>query len=183
MQRYEGIWRKRYLLPSWILQIICSVVFVVVAGLLLAAASYVQRHQRSSRYSYYGYSSSQLVEYARISGGVSLGLGLGTLLFDVAEIVLYARRRLNPALLLSSACVKTAVWLAYFIILVIGSASGSVSVLDLILALVLALTSIEQTVLGVVYTHRKRQGRLFSRDSSKAAEIDGSINVAYSGAV
>ncbi|KAI6081482.1 hypothetical protein F4821DRAFT_25805 [Hypoxylon rubiginosum] len=188
MQRYEGVWRKRYLLPSWILQIICAIVFVVVAGLLLAAASYVQRHHRSSsynsssNYSYYGYSSDQLVEYARISGGVALGLGLGTIIFDITEIVLYARRRLNPILLLSSACIKTLVWGAYFVIIAIGAAYGSVSVLDIILSLVLALTSIEQLVLGAVYTHRKRQGRLIGRDTSpKTAEFEGST--AYGGAV
>ncbi|KAI0380349.1 hypothetical protein F5Y04DRAFT_258063 [Hypomontagnella monticulosa] len=183
MQRFEGIWRKRHLLPIWILQIIGAIIYTVVAALLLAAAAYVRGHRRSSGYRYYGYSASELMEYAAVTGGVVLALSIGTLLLCIIEITLYARRRLNPIFLLSSACVKTLVWTAYFVLCIIAAAVGTVSVLDIIVSLVLAAVSIAQLVLGAVYTHRKRRGLLPTQHGHghKTAGVETGYNAGYGG--
>jgi hypothetical protein len=47
-----------------------------------------------------------------------------SLILDVAEIVLFARKRLGPVFHLVSACIKTAFWLFYFIVAVIGTIRG-----------------------------------------------------------
>ncbi|KAI1502491.1 hypothetical protein F5X99DRAFT_407987 [Biscogniauxia marginata] len=176
MQQYEGIWRKRQLLPSWILQILCSLVLGAIAIVLLVAASYVESHagefdRDSDRY-YYGYDASQLADYANATGGVVLALAAATLVLDVAEIVLYKRRRLAPALLLASACLKTLVWGAWFVLSVVAAAAGSVGVVDLVFGFVLAGTSIVQLVFGAIYTHRKRRGTLRPRGDAKTAGVE-----------
>ncbi|KAI1372340.1 hypothetical protein F4677DRAFT_463348 [Hypoxylon crocopeplum] len=187
MQRYYGIWRKRDMLPLWILQMLCALIFAMVAGLLLASAAYIESHQRDSAYDGIGYDSyrytrSQAIEYARTTGGVVLGLGLSTAILDVVEIALYARHQLSPVLLLSFACVKTLVWGAYSVLSIIGAATGAISVLDLVLGLVLMLTSITQIVLGAVNTHRKRKGTLVSQGSQKIAGVEGGYDMGYDNA-
>ncbi|KAI2622372.1 hypothetical protein GGR54DRAFT_638707 [Hypoxylon sp. NC1633] len=187
MQRYEGVWRKRNLLPCWILQMLCGTIYAVIAAVLLAAAANVQRHEDdpqfySTQYDYYGYSASQLVEYAQITGAVVLVLGIGTLILDSVEITLFARRRLSPVLLLSTACIKTLVWGVYFILTICAAATGSISAADLILGLILVLTSSEQLVLGAIYTHRKRKGLLSNSGSTKRAEFEEDYEMGYRGA-
>lgn len=177
MQHYESIWRKRYLLPCWIFQILGSIVFVVIASLLLVAAEYVREHQRSDsagfQYSYWGYNSSELIDYARITGAVVLALSVGTILFDIIEIILYARRRLNPIVLLSFACITTLVWGAYFVIALMGAAAGSPSILDILISLVLMATSMAQLIIGAVFTHRVRKGLFLKRKSyNKNASVE-----------
>ncbi|KAL7620138.1 hypothetical protein AAE478_009131 [Parahypoxylon ruwenzoriense] len=173
MQRYEGIWRKRYLLPSWIL-----IVFAVSACLLLVTAAWVQRRRRSHRYDltvywYYGYSAKELVRYARITGGVVLGISIGTIVLSIAEGVLYAHRRLSPVLLLSLASVKTLIWGAYFVISVVSAVARSASMLDLALSLVLESTSVQLLVLGAVFTHRVHKGLLGRRKDKETTGVEG----------
>lgn len=112
-----------------------------------------------------------------------LALGIGTLLLCIIEVALYARRRLNPIFLLTSACVKTLVWVAYFVLCIIAAAVGTVSVLDIIVSLVLAAASIAQLVLGAVYTHRKRRGLLPTRDAHghKTVGVEAGYNTGYGG--
>ncbi|KAI1334542.1 hypothetical protein F5Y15DRAFT_288219 [Xylariaceae sp. FL0016] len=173
MQRYEGIWRKRQLLPSWILQCIFSAIFAVIAILLLAAANWL-----NSGDTYYGYTRDQLVEYARVTGGVVLAVSLATILLDVAEAVLYKRRALDPVFLLVTSVLKTAVWGAWLILCIISAAVGSVSALDLVFGIVLAGTSAVQLYFAAENTHRKRKGRL---PSSGAYDKDVSLEAGQAG--
>lgn len=184
MRRYEHIWHKRQLVPCWILQCIASGVFAIAAGLILAAAAYVKRNdvELSTSYSYHGYSASQLVDYAAITGGVILGLALATIIFAVTECVLYARRVLNPVTLLVLASLKTLAWGAYFILSIVSAARGSVSWLDLLLSLVLTSTSLTQLVLGAKYTRQKRNGTLDNRGNYKSTitgHVEGGAQPAY----
>lgn len=52
--------------------------------------------------------------------GVAIGISALTIIFNIVEIVLIARKRMPPALYLSSTCIKTAIWIAVFIVEVIA---------------------------------------------------------------
>ncbi|KAH9897601.1 hypothetical protein F4778DRAFT_242259 [Xylariomycetidae sp. FL2044] len=162
MQRFEGVWRKRHLLPSWILQIIGSLVFGACAIVLLSAASYIRDNPDSVNtddYDYYGYTTNDLVAYARDTGAVVLVMAALTIIFDIVEVVLYKRRTLSPVLLLVLASIKTLVWGAYLILAIVNAARGSVSALDILLSLVLAMASLVQLILAARFTHQKRKGQ------------------------
>ncbi|KAI1770779.1 hypothetical protein F4818DRAFT_253000 [Hypoxylon cercidicola] len=186
MELYAGVWRRRHLIPSWFMQIVCALVFVAVGVLLLVAAASVQGGQpwsafHDAGYNYYGYSGDQPTELTRVSGAHALGLGLGTFLLDTLEIFLFLRRRLNPVLLLCTACLKTLVWGAQFIASVVGAASGSGAVLDIIVGLLVAVASVQQLVLGAVYTHRKRRGTLHARDRPRNDDARDVYETTYGG--
>ncbi|KAI4860170.1 hypothetical protein F4820DRAFT_437676 [Hypoxylon rubiginosum] len=175
MEQGGGLWRKRYLMPSWVLQVICSLVFVIASSLALAAADYLHDNPppgSSNNASYEGYehNGDQAIDLVQISGGVAMALSFVTLILDMAEIVLYDHHRLSPVLLICSASVKTVVWGAY---LVLTLNDPVVSVLDIVISLVLVITSAEQLVLGSMYRHRQRQDHLEDRDSSETADVEG----------
>ncbi|OTB17559.1 hypothetical protein K445DRAFT_279228 [Daldinia sp. EC12] len=186
MRRYRGIWRKRDLLPFWILQIIIAIVCIVAAALLFVGASSVERQQREIEPSglsiivYLGYEADDLVKYARITGTITLILGVGTLIFDLIEIILFAQGRLNPVVLLITACVKTMVWSAYFITaIIITTASSIFGALGLLVGVVPTLTSIAQLVYGIIYTNRKRNGQLSRRTNKATIGNQGSYDMVY----
>lgn len=186
MRRYENIWHKRQLVPCWVLQCIAAGVFAVAAGLLLAAAAYVKKNDAGLNDDYYyGYSADQLVQYAAISGGVVMALAIATIVFDIVECILYARRVLSPVTLLVLACLKTLAWGAYFILAIISAAQGSVAWLDLLLSAVLLSTSLRQLILGAKYTHQKRKGTLDNRGNYKSTttgHVEGAAQPYYAGA-
>lgn len=62
--------------------------------------------------------------------------------------------------LLVSAGVKTTIWLAYLLFVIAMAARGSPSPLDLIIGIVLSVTSVGQLALGAAYTHKQRTGLL-----------------------
>ncbi|KAI0106842.1 hypothetical protein F4814DRAFT_452054 [Daldinia grandis] len=186
MRRYKGIWRKRDVLPFWILQILLMVISIIAAILLFVGASSVERLQTETESSsafttvYLGYGADDLVKYARIMGAIMLVLGVGTLIFDSIEITLYAQSRLNPVVLLSFACIKTLIWSTYFITAVIATAAGSIfGALGLLIGIVPVITSIAQLVWGIIYTNRKRNGQLSTRSNRKSVGDDGSYDMVY----
>ncbi|ETS82011.1 hypothetical protein PFICI_07013 [Pestalotiopsis fici W106-1] len=169
MRRYEGLWHKRQLVPCWILQCLAAGVFLIASGLLLAAAAYVKKNETDLDYSYYGYSTDQLLTYAAAAGSVILVFSVCTIVFDIVECVLYARRVLSPVALLVLAVLKTAAWGAYFILAIVSAAQGSASWLDLFLSAVLVSTALSQLILGARFTHRLRKGTLDNRGNYSAA--------------
>ncbi|KAI1867445.1 hypothetical protein JX265_007247 [Neoarthrinium moseri] len=180
MRRYEGIWRKAQLVPCWVLQCLASGIFLIAAGLLIAAAAYVSQHSVDSDYTYYGYTADDLAKFAAISGGVIFALAIITIIFDIIECVLYARRTLSPVLLLVFAVLKTLAWGVYFVLAIIAAASGTFSWVDFLLSLVLVATSLVQLVFGAKNTHRKRKGTLDNRGNYKAATT-GHVEGQYAG--
>ncbi|KAI2783875.1 hypothetical protein F4815DRAFT_317386 [Daldinia loculata] len=186
MRRYEGIWRKRDVLPFWILQIFFIIISIVAAALLFVGASSVERQQSEIESSslftivYSGYEADVLVKYVRIMGTVTLVLGVGTLIFDIIEVMLCAGGRLNPVVLLSFACIKTLIWSAYFITAIIATAAGSIfGALGLLIGVVPVITSIAQLVWGIIYTNRKRNGQLSNQCNHKSIRDDGSYDMVY----
>ncbi|KAI8964641.1 hypothetical protein F5Y11DRAFT_315543 [Daldinia sp. FL1419] len=180
MRRYEGIWRKRDLLPCWILQVLGTIISIVVAALLFICASSVENQQRdvdtSHNYTivYLTYTANILIRYARTMGAITLILGCGTLIFDIIEIVLYARGQLNPVVHLSFACVKTLVWSAYFIAsIIITTASSIFGALGLAIGVIPVITSIAQFVYGIIYTNRKRKTSSQTGQTTSLLEMVG----------
>lgn len=111
-----------------------------------------------------------------------MGLSGFTILLTLIEIGLLAGRRLNPVFHLTSACIKTVIWLVWFILNVASSAYvGSSSALDIVLSLIVAyvstfpslaagekeiewlttrnrICSIAQLIYGSIIVHRVRKG-------------------------
>ncbi|KAF7537528.1 hypothetical protein G7054_g3703 [Neopestalotiopsis clavispora] len=110
-------------------------------------------------------------------GTVLLVFCILTLALCATEAILYKASRLRPALLLAFACIKTTIWLVFFFFVVVSAAHGAPSPLNLIIAIMLAVTSVGQLVLGAIYTHklqksihdRGRYADLESEGSGKAA--------------
>ncbi|KAK6078892.1 hypothetical protein SCUP515_04331 [Seiridium cupressi] len=170
MRRFENIWHKRQLVPNWILQCIAAGIFMIAAGLLIAAAAYVKNNESDlelSDYEYYGYSVDDLVKFSAITGGVIFAFAILTIIFDIVECVLYARRVLNPVTLLVLAVLKTLAWGIYFIMAIVSAVRGSVGWLDILLSAVLVSTSLSQLIMGARYTHRMRKGTLDNRGAYK----------------
>ncbi|KAH6657171.1 hypothetical protein BKA67DRAFT_532398 [Truncatella angustata] len=185
MRKYENIWHKRQLVPCWVLQCIAAGIFMIAAGMILAAAAYVKNKDSQldlSDYNYYGYNASDLVRFAAITGGVIMGFAICTIVFDIVECILYARRVLSPVALLVLACLKFLAWGVYFILAIISATRGSVGWLDILLSLVLVSTSLTQLILGAKYTHLKRKGTLDHRGNYKPAvtgHVEGGVQPGY----
>jgi hypothetical protein len=182
MRRYENIWHKRQLVPCWVLQCLASGIFLIAAGLLIAAAAYIKNHDVDSDYRYYGYSADELANYAAAAGAITFVFGFATIIIDIIEAVLYARRVLSPVVLLVFAVLKTLAWGIYFVLAIISAARGSVSWLDFLLGLIVVGTSIIQLVLGAKYTHRRNKGTLDNRGTYKpttASHVEGAAYNTY----
>lgn len=108
-----------------------------------------------------------------------------TIALGATEAVLYKASRLRPALLLAFACIKTTIWLVFFFFVVVSAAHGAPSPLNLILAIMLATTSVGQLILSAIYTHklqrsiqdRGRYGNL-GLEGGKAAAMVTTENLA-----
>ncbi|OTB02686.1 hypothetical protein M426DRAFT_322444 [Hypoxylon sp. CI-4A] len=168
MRRGNGTLQLQQLVVAWFFQITSAVVLAVFCCLLLAAAADLERH-----HSYFGYSSDRLINYGRIEGSVILALSLATIIVDLAEIVLFAKRRLNPILLLSLACIKTTVWLAYFIVCVVSAANKAINPPNLVLSVMLAATSIRQLIYSTIVTHRFLEGSSPNQASVEEGGVKG----------
>ncbi|KAK7757924.1 hypothetical protein SLS62_000302 [Diatrype stigma] len=138
-------YRKSINLPAWILQIIICLI-------MIAASAFVMSIVNDGDYQQYLHGYSGLFTTA---AGVQIAITAVTIVLDIVEMVLIGRRRMQPALYLSSACVKTLIWCIIFILNLIA-----VSVLAIILSAILAGTSVLQLVYGATLVHRKRRGTL-----------------------
>lgn len=90
-----------------------------------------------------------------ITGLVLLVYSLLTIALSIVEIVKFARGRLGTVLLLSFACVKTALWGGYFLQCLIAAAMGSVDAIMFPLSVVLTGASVSQILVAAVVHKRK----------------------------
>ncbi|KAK8034238.1 hypothetical protein PG993_009233 [Apiospora rasikravindrae] len=162
MQTYQGIWRKRQFVPSWVIQCLVSGFFVVVACLALWAASL-----QPGKYGFvgdvddYGIWADESTRNWLIGEAVYiLLLSLFTIAADVVEAALFHRRHLSPAAVLVLAVIKTAGWLVYLIVAAVATAAAVSAVLDIILGLLMVVTALVQLFYGAKFTHRQRKGLL-----------------------
>ncbi|KAK8075674.1 hypothetical protein PG997_010337 [Apiospora hydei] len=115
--RFEGLWSKWLLLPCWMIQMGGSIAFGISGVLLLLTAAY---SEQLGEVTFYGYDMQDVITLARAEGAVVLAFSVLTFLFCLVEIVLYATRILNPAVVLAFACLKTLGWAAMIVVDVVA---------------------------------------------------------------
>ncbi|KAI5924020.1 hypothetical protein F4810DRAFT_158688 [Camillea tinctor] len=161
MKTYDGIWRKRHLLPPWILQILLSIILGGTAISVLAGPFTPE----TSSYFYAGRPGGRA-----IWGGGTAGLAVATIALIAGEAALYGARKLGPGWMLGGACAKTLAWGVW---VVPGTRASLVSAA---LGVVMLGAGVVEVGVGAVYTHRERKGTLFLRGeevemSEKVAEV------------
>ncbi|RYP65989.1 hypothetical protein DL771_008036 [Monosporascus sp. 5C6A] len=140
MAVFDYPYRKSINITAWVLQIIVSLAYIALSAFVLAVAA-----------DYDG----QYSGYFAIAGGIHIAIAGLTIAFDITEMVLIGRKRMNPALYLTSACIKTLIWTIMLILNLIA-----VSPLAIVLCAVAAGTAIAQLVYGARLVHHKRRGTL-----------------------
>lgn len=122
--RYEDLWSKWLLLPCWMVQMGGSIIFGISGAILLIGAVYGDQlgDELGDDHDFYGYSLNALAKWLRVTGAVVLAFALMTFLFCVVEIILFATRRLNPAVVLAFSCLKASGW-AVMVVLDIATVS------------------------------------------------------------
>ncbi|KAK7954129.1 hypothetical protein PG996_015014 [Apiospora saccharicola] len=160
MQTYEGIWRKRQFVPSWVIQCLISAFFVVAACLILWATSL-----QPSKYGLVGedyeiWDDDNTRDWLIGEAVFILILSLFTIAANFVEAVLFHRRRLSPATVLVLAVIRVAGWLVYLIVSAVATARVAAAVLDVILGLAMVVTAFLQLFYAAKYTHQQRKGVL-----------------------
>lgn len=195
MRTYEGLWCKRQFVPCWVIQSLCVGILGVVSSLLVGASTVVLTAGRGSNgFTWLGFTVDEVAKvtmfvhhlllvrimlilcFCRVVGSLMLTFCIVTLAFDITECMLYRKCRLSPAIVLIFGCIKTIMWLMYFIFVVWVATRGTPSPLDLILGIILVTTSIGQVVLGATYTHKQRKG-LLGRGNYTDLEEEGKKRV------
>ncbi|KAH8655170.1 hypothetical protein BX600DRAFT_469226 [Xylariales sp. PMI_506] len=169
MRQYPGIWRKRYLIPCWLLQWICAGIFLIIGGLLAAAAAYVADNPDDESFTYNGYTYDQLLEYVAATGGLLITFGALTIFFGIIEVTLFVLDRLSPVLFIVFSALRTLFWSTFLLLAIVGAARGNSSVIDLVLSIILLLTSILQVFMGATNKHKLRTGKLDTMGHYKQA--------------
>ncbi|KAK8066196.1 hypothetical protein PG997_012943 [Apiospora hydei] len=146
MQTYEGIWRKRQFVPSWVIQCLVSGFFVAVACLALWAASL-----KPGRYG--------------LAGDIWADDNIRNWLIGEAVYLLLPEPRSSTA----GACRPPPSWYSpssaprggsvYLIVAAVATAAVSAA-LDIILGLLMVITALVQLFYGAKFTHRQRKGLL-----------------------
>lgn len=138
-------WRRSILFPTWFLRGLITVTLVGLSAYFVAGLK-----------SWNGYSRYYLL----------LALSLISLVLDIAEIIFYFLGRLNPAWVLSSSCIKTAIWLLYSIAAIISLAmtynslnGPGWSAISLVLTGTLLITCVICLVHAAILVHRTRQAK------------------------
>ncbi|KAI1501181.1 hypothetical protein F5X99DRAFT_210855 [Biscogniauxia marginata] len=172
MGKHDYPYKKGVNVTAWVLQIIVCLILLGASAWLLSLISSDD----------YDYVLGEYDGFFTAAAGLQIALTGLTIVFDIVEIVLIARKSMPPALYLSSACIKTAVWGIIFILNLIA-----VSILSIILCGILLATSLLQLVYGARLVHRKRKGTLTSGNYAPAPNpaLDGNtgnVEAGYSSA-
>ncbi|XXH05552.1 hypothetical protein Hte_011983 [Hypoxylon texense] len=166
--KFDYPYKKGVNITAWVLQ------FLVCIILLAASAWLLWLVDQSD----YADSLNQYEGLFTAAAGLQIAITLLNIIFNIVEIVLIARKSMPPALYLSFACIKTAIWGIIFILNLI-----SLSVISIILSLILLATSLMQLIYGAILVHRKRKGTLRGGSYAPAANPQGSLEAGgYGGA-
>lgn len=85
-----------------------------------------------------------------------------TIIFDIVEIVLYARKRLSPVVAVVLNTIATLVWAVFFILSLIGAARRRAA-LGFIWVIVILATCLGKLIYTSVILHRFRRSRSATR--------------------
>ncbi|KAI0103530.1 hypothetical protein F4814DRAFT_431738 [Daldinia grandis] len=164
MAKHDYPYKKSVNVTSWILQILVCLV------LLAASAWLLWLSEQQSLDDVLGDYNGLFTASASLQIAIT-GLNI---IMDIIEIILISKKRMPPALFLTSACIKTAVWGIIFILNVIA-----LSVLSIILTIVLLATSLTQLIHAAIIVHRKRRGTLTGGNYAPAINPQGFEEGAY----
>ncbi|GAB7325736.1 hypothetical protein MBLNU13_g09695t1 [Cladosporium sp. NU13] len=162
------MWKKRYLIPLWVVQLIVLGIYFVLSIVGMSAAEdlddYLDSPEWNNRSDYADQVTILLTvspnsTIYRTTFGVIIAFSSLCILLVITEIILAASHRLKPTFHLVSAVLKALIAVIYFIIVCIGSASvGRGYGLDIVLSLALTVATLLQVVYGAVRVHRVRKG-------------------------
>ncbi|KAK7961760.1 uncharacterized protein PG986_002585 [Apiospora aurea] len=168
--RIEGLWSKWLLLPCWMIQMGGSIAFGISGVLLLITAAY---SEQLGEVTFYGYDMRDVVALARAEGAIVLAFSVLTFLFCLVEIVLYATRVLNPAVVLAFACLKALGWAAMIAVDVVAVRRGAgFPWPNFILSLALLVTALVQLCVSAKYTHHQRLAARDRGQYEKAGDVE-----------
>ncbi|KAI8626672.1 hypothetical protein F5Y19DRAFT_217785 [Xylariaceae sp. FL1651] len=139
-------YKKGVDITAWVLQIIVCLILVGFYSYFLAVVA-----AEEDSYDY----SDVVNDTIKTVTGVSIAIAALTIVFDIVEIILIARKNMPPALYLTSACLKSLIWLIIFILELV-----SLSILGIILSAIVLVTSLVQLGFGARIVHKKRKGTL-----------------------
>lgn len=143
MAKFDYPYKKGVNITAWVLQFLVCIILLGASAWLLWLAG-------ENDYELGGYSGLFVA-----AAGLQIAITGLNIVFNIVEIVLIAKKRMPPALYLTSACIKTTIWAIIFILNLV-----SLSVISIILTLVLLATSLLQLIYGAILVHRKRKGTL-----------------------
>ncbi|KAF3057462.1 putative cys met metabolism pyridoxal phosphate-dependent enzyme protein [Daldinia childiae] len=145
MAKHDYPYKKSVNVTAWILQILVCLVLLAASAWFL----WISEQQNLDEI---------LGDYNGIftaSAGLQIGITGLNIVMNIVEIILISKKRMPPALFLTSTCIKTAIWGIIFILNVIAR-----SALSIILTIVLFATSLIQLIHASIIVHRKRRGTL-----------------------
>ncbi|KAI1378736.1 hypothetical protein F4677DRAFT_411871 [Hypoxylon crocopeplum] len=149
MAQFDYPYKKGVNITAWVLQFLVCIILLGVSAWLLSVIDEA------------GLGSNGLLTGA---AGFQIAITALNIVMNIVEIVLISKKRMPPALYLSSACIKTAIWGIIWILDLI-----SLSVVSIILTLILFATSLLQLIYGAILVHRKRKGTLTGGKYAKAS--------------
>ncbi|KAI2603847.1 uncharacterized protein GGS25DRAFT_505664 [Hypoxylon fragiforme] len=157
MAKFDYPYRKSVNITAWVAQFVVCIILIISSALVLKMVGAMDNND-DGQYNEETEYENAMSEYSGLltsAAGLQIAITGLTIILNIAEIVLVAKKRMHPALYLSSACVKTTIWAVIFIMNLI-----TLSVISIILTLILLTTSIVQLTYGALLIHRKRRGTL-----------------------
>ncbi|KAI2471395.1 hypothetical protein F4781DRAFT_122774 [Annulohypoxylon bovei var. microspora] len=162
MAKHNYPYKKRINISVWIIQLILCIILLAASAWMLWLIS--SNHYPDRFKQYRGLFTT--------AAGIQIGIVAMNIIMNIVEIVLISKNRMPPALYLTNACIKSAIWGVLFILNVIA-----LSVIAVVLNLILFFTSMLQLVHGAIIVHRKRHGIYtggnYSRASNPTDLMDG----------
>ncbi|KAF2212585.1 hypothetical protein CERZMDRAFT_97082 [Cercospora zeae-maydis SCOH1-5] len=155
------MWLKRVLIPLWIVQLIFVTILLVLFSFSLVIVRDYQDYADD-----YDVDRISKPTYRAFNGvaAVYIALCALTILFDLTEIILLARRRLSPKVVVAFNSLLTLVWAVILILQIVGTAVGArASALGFIFIIVVLATALGKLIYSSVILHRSRKGQFATR--------------------
>ncbi|KAF7196051.1 hypothetical protein HII31_02677 [Pseudocercospora fuligena] len=161
---YNNLWLKRVWIPLWVIQLIFVLILLVVSSFALYGVAYIDENDPTNDYdNVYTALNAVAAVYIAICGL--------TVLFTLVEIILLARKRLNPVVAVSLESILFLIWLIIFVLVIVGVARAprqAGSALGFIFIIVVLATSLGKLIYSSVILHRYRKNRSAARGTYSA---------------
>ncbi|KAF1991319.1 hypothetical protein K402DRAFT_122938 [Aulographum hederae CBS 113979] len=151
--------QKRVLIPFWVLRMLFSLALIGIYATAVGFVAYYNDNNDNDSYIDNSRPSSSVEKTAVAVVAVLLAFMVISLIFDIVEIILFARRRLTPVVFLVLNVLQTAIWLVFFCLAVAGAATTRNGALGTVLYLITFLLSLGLMIYASVVLHRHRSSR------------------------